>query len=125
MRGAHADGAHSFISQRSHLRATPAWTGHGYRRSAGEGPIRPRPAAFVASAWLRASMAAGWLLSARATSAVSAVLETRPIGQLPPVAALGDWSAADLRSADPIPTEVAAGSTVLLLPAAGWWPVVV
>jgi len=47
------------------------------------------------------------------------------VGQLPPVAALGDWSAADLRSADPIPTEIAAGSAALLLPAAGWWLVVV
>jgi Zn-dependent protease with chaperone function len=47
------------------------------------------------------------------------------IGQLPPVAALGDWSATDLRSADPIPTEVAAGSAALLLPAAAWWLLVV
>jgi Zn-dependent protease with chaperone function len=47
------------------------------------------------------------------------------VGQLPPVAAFGEWSVADLRSADPIPTEVAAGSVVLLLPAAGWWLVVV
>ena len=47
------------------------------------------------------------------------------VGQLAPVAAFGQWSVADLRSADPIPTEIAAASTVLLLPAAGWWLVVV
>src|SRR5207244_8739211 len=32
------------------------------------------------------------------------------VGQLPPIAAFGEWSVADLRSADPIPTEIAAGS---------------
>jgi Zn-dependent protease with chaperone function len=47
------------------------------------------------------------------------------VGQLPPIAALGQWSAADLRSADPIPTGIAAASAALLLPAAGWWLVVV
>jgi len=47
------------------------------------------------------------------------------VGQLPAVAALGEWSAADLRSADPIPTQVAAGSAIVLLPAAGWWLIVV
>ncbi len=47
------------------------------------------------------------------------------IGQLPPIATLGQWSAADLRAADPIPIEVAAGSAALLLSAAGWWLVVV
>ncbi len=46
------------------------------------------------------------------------------IGQLPPIATLGQWSAADLRAADPIPIEVAAGSAALLLSAAGWWLVV-
>jgi len=47
------------------------------------------------------------------------------VGQLAPVAAFGEWSVADLRTADPIPTEIAAGSVVLLLPAAGWWLAVV
>jgi len=47
------------------------------------------------------------------------------IGQLPPIAAVGEWSITDLRSADPIPTEIAAGSAVLLLLAAGWWLIVV
>ena len=56
---------------------------------------------------------------------VLAVMAFTWIGQLPPVAALGDWSATDLRSADPIPIDVAAASAVLLIPAAAWWLLVV
>jgi Zn-dependent protease with chaperone function len=56
---------------------------------------------------------------------VTAVMAFTWIGQLPLVAAFGGWSAATLRSADPIPTEAAAASTLLLLPAAAWWTVVV
>ncbi len=56
---------------------------------------------------------------------VLAVMAFTWVGQLPPIAAFGEWSVADLRSADPIPTEIAAGSVVLLLPAAGWWLAVV
>jgi Zn-dependent protease with chaperone function len=46
------------------------------------------------------------------------------IGQLPLIATYGEWSAADLRSADPIPIEAAVTSVVLLLPAAAWWLIV-
>ena len=56
---------------------------------------------------------------------VLAVMAFTWVGQLAPVAAFGEWSVADLRTADPIPTEIAAASAVLLLPAAGWWLLVV
>lgn len=56
---------------------------------------------------------------------VAGVLAFTWMGQLPPVAALGDWSAAQLRSADPIPTEIAAGCAAPLVPAAAWWLTVV
>jgi Zn-dependent protease with chaperone function len=47
------------------------------------------------------------------------------IGQLPLIAAFGEWSTATLRSADPIPSTLAAGCAGLLLPAAAWWLTVV
>jgi Zn-dependent protease with chaperone function len=47
------------------------------------------------------------------------------VGQLPAVAAPGEWSVGTLRSTDPIPTGVAAASVLLLLPAAAWWLAVV
>jgi Zn-dependent protease with chaperone function len=56
---------------------------------------------------------------------VTGVMAFTWIGQLPLVAAFGGWSAAALRSTNPIPTGVAAASAVLLLPAAAWWLVVV
>lgn len=70
-------------------------------------------------------LAAASILVAGCSVFVLGVVASTWIGQLPLVAALGDWSASDLRSADPIPTEVAAGSVVLLLPAAVSWLVVV
>jgi Zn-dependent protease with chaperone function len=63
----------------------------------------------------------GSVLVAGCTVFVIGVLAFTWIGQLPLLAAFGRWSVAELRSADPIPTEVAAGCTVLLVPAAGWW----
>jgi hypothetical protein len=50
---------------------------------------------------------------------VAGVLAFTWMGQLAPVAALGEWSVAQLRSADPIPTGIAVGCTALLVPAAG------
>ncbi len=63
----------------------------------------------------------GSMLVAGCTVFIAGVLAFTWIGQLPLLAALGRWSVTDLRSADPIPTEIAAGCTVLLVPAAGWW----
>lgn len=56
---------------------------------------------------------------------VAGVLAFTWVGQLAPVAALGEWSAAKLRSADPIPREIAAGCAALLVVAAAWWLTVV
>jgi Zn-dependent protease with chaperone function len=56
---------------------------------------------------------------------VTGVMAFTWIGQLPLVAAVGGWSAAVLRSTDPIPTQVAAASAAVLLSAAGWWLIVV
>ncbi|NES17225.1 MULTISPECIES: M48 family metalloprotease [Micromonospora] len=52
---------------------------------------------------------------------VTGVMAFTWIGQLPPVAAFGGWSAVALRSTSPIPARLAAASTVLLVPVAGWW----
>jgi Zn-dependent protease with chaperone function len=61
------------------------------------------------------------VLVAGCSVSVLGVLAFTWIGQLPAIAAFGEWSVADLRSADPIPIEVAAGSAAVLLPNAGWW----
>jgi hypothetical protein len=66
-------------------------------------------------------LATGSVLVAGCSVFVTGVLAFTWIGQLPVLAHAGEWSVAELRSADPIPTGVAAGCTVLLLPAAGWW----
>jgi hypothetical protein len=55
---------------------------------------------------------------------VLGVMAFTRIGQLPLIATYGEWSAADLRSADPIPIEAAVTSVVLLLPATAWWLIV-
>ncbi|MGC9665240.1 M48 family metalloprotease [Planosporangium sp. 12N6] len=70
-------------------------------------------------------LVAASVLVAGCSVLVTAVMAFTWIGQLPLVAALGDWSAAILRSTSPIPVQVAAASAVLLPPAAGWWLVVV
>jgi Zn-dependent protease with chaperone function len=60
-------------------------------------------------------------LVAGCTVFVAGVTAFTWIGQLGPVAAVGDWSPAQVRSYDPIPTAVAAACTVLIFPAAAWW----
>src|SRR5262245_60567735 len=66
-------------------------------------------------------LAVGCVVVAGCTVFIAGVLAFTWIGQLPPLAAFGRWSVTDLRAADPIPTEIAAGCTVLLVPAATWW----
>lgn len=66
-------------------------------------------------------LTAGSVLVAGCTVFVVGVLAFTWVGQLPVLAEIGRWSVAQLRSADPIPTEVAAACTVLLVPAAAWW----
>ncbi len=61
------------------------------------------------------------MLVAGCTVFIAGVLAFTWIGQLPALAEIGRWSVTDLRSADPISTEIAAGCAVLLVPAAGWW----
>jgi Zn-dependent protease with chaperone function len=63
----------------------------------------------------------GSMLAAGCTVFIVGVLAFTWVGQLPVLAEIGRWSVTDLRSADPIPTEVAATCTLLLVPAAGWW----
>jgi Zn-dependent protease with chaperone function len=70
-------------------------------------------------------LAVASVLVAGCTVFVAGVLAFTWVGQLAPVAALGEWSATELRAADPIPTTVAAACTILLLPAATWWLTVV
>ncbi|OLB77822.1 MAG: hypothetical protein AUI14_15010 [Actinobacteria bacterium 13_2_20CM_2_71_6] len=85
---------------------------------AGFGPLLGRRLPPAAATRL---LAVGCVVVAGCTVFVAGVLAFTWIGQLPLLAAFGRWSVTDLRSADPIPTEVAAGCTVLLVPAAGWW----
>jgi len=66
-------------------------------------------------------LAAGSVLVAGCSVFVAGVLAFTWVGQLPVLATVGRWSVTDLRSADPIPTDVAAGCMALLLPAATWW----
>ncbi len=66
-------------------------------------------------------LTAGCVLVAGCSVFVAGVLAFTWVGQLPALAAAGQWSVSDLRLADPIPTEVAAVCTVALLPAAAWW----
>src|SRR5262245_27851364 len=66
-------------------------------------------------------LTAGRVLVAGSSGVVAGVLAFTWVGQLPVLAAAGQWSVADLRSADPIPTALAACCAVVLLPAAGWW----
>jgi Zn-dependent protease with chaperone function len=56
---------------------------------------------------------------------VLGVMASTWVGQLPVLARYGQWSARALHAADPIPTQIAAASLALLLPAAVWWLVVV
>ena len=58
--------------------------------------------------------------------AVLVLLAATAIAQVPPVAAVGDWSRPVLRSTDPVPLWVAAGCAALLAPAVaiGLWQVV-
>lgn len=72
----------------------------------------------------RLLVAAG-VLVAGCSVFVTGVMAFTWIGQLPPVATFGGWSAVTLRSTDPIPSQLAAASAVLLLPAAAWWLTVV
>ena len=89
---------------------------------AGLGPVVGRLLPPAAATRL---LVAASVLVAGCSVFVVAVVAFTWVGQLPLVAGLGQWSAADLRAADPIPNEIAAGCTILLLPAAGWWLVVV
>lgn len=70
-------------------------------------------------------LTAASVLVAACSVFVAGVLAFTWVGQLAPVAALGEWSAAKLRSADPIPREVAAGCAALLVAAGAWWLTVV
>jgi Zn-dependent protease with chaperone function len=89
---------------------------------AAAGPMLARRLPLAAATRL---LAAASVLVAGCSVFVLGVLAFTWIGQLAPVAAFGEWSAAQLRSADPIPIEVAATSAALLPIAAAWWLTVV